>query len=115
MRQGKFIAQVSAIAASCLVLLVGYSRYSRVASFLLLGLGAWAAVVVTRRIVSAWAEARELGEYDSELRRVCPGCGYDMRATPLRCPECGREPQMTDTSLPPRFFESQPRHPGRRG
>ncbi len=41
--------------------------------------GAWCAALFRRR----WTAARR------RRFRLCPGCGYDLRATPDRCPECG--------------------------
>ena len=37
--------------------------------------------------ISGWFDQRNAGEFP------CPACGYDVRATLTRCPECGSELQ----------------------
>jgi hypothetical protein len=50
----------------------------------------WFAVAVTALPPAAWLGVRLLSRRARRRDRgLCPACGYDLRATPGRCPECG--------------------------
>ena len=48
--------------------------------------------IIIHVLVSRWNRRFE--------SRMCPACGYDLRAAPDRCPECGHEVTDSETTLP---------------
>jgi hypothetical protein len=66
----------------------------------LLRLPLWPIVLCTAAMPSWWIVGirrcrREQREQQRMAKGQCPNCGYDLRATPDRCPECGTIPQET--------------------
>jgi hypothetical protein len=62
-----------------------------------LALPVWLPLALTVVAPSAWL-ALHLRRRRRRARNLCVHCGYDLRASPERCPECGTVPATTVVS-----------------
>jgi hypothetical protein len=71
------------------------ARYPTPDSQLTLVAPLWALAGASAILPALFARRWQRGRKDRRVG-LCPSCGYDLRATPGRCPECGKEPTLAD-------------------
>jgi hypothetical protein len=71
---------------------------------------AWAVALAAAAFPAWWLprERRRRRAQSRKARGLCPRCGYDLRATPDRCPECGAVDAAGTTSAAPAPQETRP-------
>jgi hypothetical protein len=52
----------------------------------------WWSLLIAACVLPGWWVLRRIKSRRLSKRGLCLTCGYDLRATPDRCPECGRVP-----------------------
>ena len=66
--------------------------YVAIPSYMLLAIPYWFVALLAAALAS-WLLRRWRTAVRRRRTNACPTCGYDLRATPDRCPECGTKPQ----------------------
>jgi hypothetical protein len=64
-----------------------------------IGLGLTLLLLLAALALFLWLLAKERRRWLARSAHLCANCGYDLRATPDRCPECGMEPAGNSKSL----------------
>jgi hypothetical protein len=54
-----------------------------------------AAIIVVAWLIGS-ALFRQKRAVHRQRSRLCPNCGFDLRASPKRCPECGEVPEISN-------------------